>query len=264
MSFLRKITSGLRSLFRKEQVNRELDEELGDYLEMAADEKMKQGMSRQDALRAVRLEGGSLDGTKEIVRAGGWESVVDALWQDLLFAARMLRKSFGFTLVAMLTLGLGIGGHTAVVSVMNTVLLRYLPLPNPRQLLFLRLPNAAPDGVGSSGDDDRSFSYRVFQALRKEHAVFSDLMAYVPLAVDRVAVRIGEDPEEAEGDMVSGNFFSGLGGTLAYRVGRRTSENRCAHGSRRATASGALDDSARKLLRHRSGHSRWRTLGHRW
>src|SRR5580693_10328702 len=83
MAFLRNIVTGLRSLFRKEQVNRELDEELGEYLEMAADEKMKQGMSRQDALRAVRLEGGSLDGTKEIVRFGGWESVVDTFWRDL-------------------------------------------------------------------------------------------------------------------------------------------------------------------------------------
>lgn len=230
MSLLRNITSGLRSLFRKEQVNRELDEELGEYLEMAAVEKMKQGMSRQDALRAVRLEGGSLDGTKEIVRSGGWESVVDTLWRDLLFAARMLRKSPGFTLVAMLTLALGIGGNTAVFSVMNTVLLRYLPLPNPQQLVFLRLPNAPPDGVSSTGDVDRSFSYPVFEALRKEHAVFSDLMAYVPLAVDKVAVRIGGDPEEAEGDMVSGNFFSGLG--VSFTRGRGFAlEDETAHAS---------------------------------
>src|SRR5438132_2853412 len=68
MSLLRNIASGLRSLFRKDQVDRELDEELGAYLEMEAAEKMKQGMSRKDALRAVRLERGSLEVTKEVVR----------------------------------------------------------------------------------------------------------------------------------------------------------------------------------------------------
>ena len=230
MSLLRNIGSGLLSLFRKEQVERELDEEIRAYQEMAAEEKIKNGMTRKEALRAVRLERGSLEVTKEAVRSGGWESVVDTLWRDLLFAARMLRKSPCFTLVAMLTLALGVGGNTAVFSVMNTVLLRYLPLPNPQQLVFLRLPNAPPDGVSSTGDSDRSFSYPVFEALRKEHAVFSDLMAYVPLAVDKVAVRIGEDPEEAEGDMVSGNFFSGLG--VSFTRGRGFAlEDETAHAS---------------------------------
>src|SRR5499425_1268818 len=218
MSLLRNLASGLRSLFRKEQVDRDLGEELSAYVEMAAEEKMKEGMSRTEALRAVRLERGSLEVSKEIVRAGGWEFVVETFWRDMLFAVRMLRKSPVFTLVAMLTLALGIGGNTAVFSVMNTVLLRYLPLPNPQQLVFLRLPNEQPDGVSSTGDGDTSFSYPVFEALREEHAVFSDLMAYVPLAVDKVAVRIGEDPEEAEGDMVSSNFFSGLG--VSFTRGR--------------------------------------------
>jgi hypothetical protein len=71
MSLLRTITSGLRSLFRKENVNKELDEELTGFLEMATQEKMKQGMSRKKALRAVRLERGSLDVTKEQVRSAG-------------------------------------------------------------------------------------------------------------------------------------------------------------------------------------------------
>src|ERR1700732_3881929 len=97
MSLLRNIASGLRSLFRKEQVDKELDEEIGAYLEMAAAEKMKQGMSRKEALRAVRLEQGSLEVTREVVRSAGWESFVETCWQDLRFAARTLRKSAVFT-----------------------------------------------------------------------------------------------------------------------------------------------------------------------
>src|SRR5438034_5249941 len=96
MSLLRNVTRGLRSLLRKEQVDQELNEELGTYQEMAAEEKMQDGMSRKDALRAVRLERGSLELTKEVVRSGGWESFVETCWRDLRVASGTLRKSHDF------------------------------------------------------------------------------------------------------------------------------------------------------------------------
>src|SRR6267142_149083 len=95
MSLLRSMVVGLQSLFRKEQVSQELDEELNGFLEMAAEEKMKQGMSRKDALRAVRLERGSLEVTKEVVRSAGWESLVETWWQDVRYALRIAAQVAG-------------------------------------------------------------------------------------------------------------------------------------------------------------------------
>ena len=110
---------------------------------------------------------------------------------------------------AILTLALGIGANTAVFSVMNAVLLQVAAGADPDRLVYLRDSNP-PRGTGTI-DSNETFSYPVYDALRRHASGFSSVMAYVPLSGSKVAVRIGAEPEEAEGDMVSGTFFSGLG-----------------------------------------------------
>ena len=115
----------------------------------------------------------------------------------------------------VLTLALGIGANTAVFSVMNAVLAQRPTVPNPQELVYLHAPSGQPDGAGNTGNSTTSFCDPVFEDLRQDHHAFADLIAFVPLAIGKVAVRFGDTPEEVEGDMVSGDFFSGLGISLA-------------------------------------------------
>ena len=198
---LQNIASGLRSLLRKRQVERELDEELRLYLEMAIEEKMQQGMTRNDAFRAVRLERGSLEVTKEAVRSAGWESFWEILWQDLRFAMRMLRKSPAFTGVVTLTLALGVGANTAIFSVVNAVLLRPLPYANPGQLVFVR------EGKPEAGITGLGMSYPTFTELRDENRVFS---AVASLGGHALVLTGNGEPSEVSTVVVTSDFFSVL------------------------------------------------------
>jgi predicted permease len=135
---------------------------------------------------------------------------MNTLLQDLRYGLRMLAKNPAFTAVAVMTLALGIGANTAIFSAMNTVLLRSLPVPNPERLVYLHFKNQ-PSGTSQAGHGDFSLSEPIFEALRTQRQVFSDLVGFVPLSFSKTVVRFGEAPEEAAADMVSGNFFSGLG-----------------------------------------------------
>jgi macrolide transport system ATP-binding/permease protein len=206
MSLLRNIATGLRSLFRRNKVNRELDEELSAYLEMAAVGKMKLGMSRKDALRAVRLERGNLEVTKEVVRSAGWESVVETCWQDLRFAARVLRKNPGFTTAAVVAIALGVGINVGIFSVLNGAALRLLPIPRAEQLvsvsqIFHRRT------VRNTHGETSMFSYSEYLDYREHNHVFSGLLAYEPFLEGTLA---GGRMEQLLGTATSCNYFEVL------------------------------------------------------
>ena len=114
MALLKNLLAGLRSLFQKERVEREMDEELGEFLDAAVKEKMRRGMSREEALRAARIEMGGVEAVKEQVRAASWESRIETVWSDLRFGARLLRLNPVFAGAAILSLALGIGANTAI------------------------------------------------------------------------------------------------------------------------------------------------------
>ena len=228
MRRLRAWFSRLGETFGRERRERELSAEMESHLQLHIEDNLRAGMSPAQARREAIMKLGGVEQTKENYRERRGLPILETMWQDVRYGLRMLWKNPGFAATAVLTLTLGIGGNTAVFSVMNSVLLRNLPLPHPEQLMYLRLPNDQPSGASNTGDGDTSFSEPVFEELRKEHAAFSDLMAYVPLAIGKTPVRIGDDPEEAEADMVSGNFFSGLGAGFARGRGF-TLEDETAH-----------------------------------
>jgi putative ABC transport system permease protein len=132
---IRNLAAGLRALWRRGDVQRELDEEVRAYLDMAVEDKVRRGMSRAEAMRAVRMESGDAEAAVGDVRAAAWESALETWWQDLCFAARQLARAPGFTLLAVLTLAVGIGGNTAIFSYINAFVINPLPYPDADRLM---------------------------------------------------------------------------------------------------------------------------------
>src|SRR5687768_13937667 len=126
-----------RNLFAKNAVERDLDQEVRSYVDLLAEEKIKAGMSPDDARRAARLEAGSIEQIKDEVRDVRKGSFLDSGLQDFRYGIRLLRRSPGFTALAVLTIGLGIGANSAIFSVINGVVRKPLAYPDSDRLMFI-------------------------------------------------------------------------------------------------------------------------------
>lgn len=214
MSFLQNLTDGLRSLFRKKQVDGELNEELSGFLEMAAEEKIKHGMSRREAQRAVRLEQGNFEVTREAVRSATWESLVESCWQDLRYAFRQLRANPLFTTAAILSLALGIGANTAIFQLIDAVRLRTLPVKNPQEIAKVAIDHRG-SASGNFSTRYPDLTYAIWEQIRRQQQAFSAVFAWGPNVFN---IAPGGEVHDVQGLWVSGEFFETLGVTPA--IGR--------------------------------------------
>jgi hypothetical protein len=204
----------MRWLFRRDELERALDDDLEDYIERSAAEKMRAGMSEAQARRAARIELGGVEQTKENVRVALSFAWIDNTLSDLGYALRTLCRQKTFTTVAVLTLALGIGVNVAIFSLTEQVLLRPLPVPEPERLVNLADSGQKVFGMGSEpysvaratlgGGAETVFSYPMFRDLEREQQPFVGLAAHAFFEYsDRARL--------ATGVFVSGSYFSVLG-----------------------------------------------------
>jgi putative ABC transport system permease protein len=190
-----------RLLFRRRELDQELNDEIAYHIDAKTEQNVAQGMTPEEARRGARLELGGVEQVKERVRVARTGAWLDSLIQDIRFGLRMLRKSPGFTTVAILTLALGIGANTAIFSVVNAVLLEPLPFRHPSRLVQLWDTESAPGNFPLTGGD--------YLALQEQNRTLADtaLLGWPQTA----NLSAGRQAETAVVDQTQANFFSVLG-----------------------------------------------------
>jgi len=205
---LSRLKAALRALFSRTRAERELNEELRYHIERQAEQNVRLGMNPEEARRAALKSFGGVEQAKERSRDARGVRWLEDVWQDWRYAARTLLKNPGFTLIAVLTLALGIGANTIIFSVVNAVLLRPLPYRDPDRLAVIRetkLPETNDSQV-SPGD---------FLDWRKQNTVFASLEAITVKDFNLVGE---DDPERIRGMLATHGFLSMLG--MRPQIGR--------------------------------------------
>ncbi|HSE23796.1 MAG TPA: permease prefix domain 1-containing protein, partial [Pyrinomonadaceae bacterium] len=219
---LSRLKRRLHALFRRDDVEQQLDEELRFHLDREIENNLANGLSQEQARLAALRSFGNVDRSKEECRDARGITVIEDLLRDVRYSTRLLIKNPTFTLIAVLTLTLGIGANTAIFSLLDAVLLKSLPVKEPDKLVLFG--NAESGGLtdGIPGESWDLFSYPFYQDVRQHNEVFSDLGALLSMTwtVHGKVNNGGEvnEPERFEVQLVSGSFFKVLG--LTPRLGR--------------------------------------------
>jgi putative ABC transport system permease protein len=192
----------LRSLFRRDHVERDLSDELQFHLERKTQQYAAAGLTLYEARQKARREFGGVELSKENCRDTRRVSHFQDLLRDLGFGLRILRNSPGFAIAAILSLALGIGANTAVFQLLDAVLLRTLPVAAPEQLAEIRL--AHEGRVGNSLARQKEYSSAQWQQLEQQQQAFSAIAAW---STERFDLGKGGEARYAEGLWVGGDFF---------------------------------------------------------
>src|SRR5438034_11763429 len=198
---MREFFNRFAALFRRRRLEDDLDEELRSHLEMAVELNLRKGMKAEDARREALRSFGGIEQTKEIYRDQRGLHMIETTLQDLRFGLRMLRRSPGFSVLAILCLTLGIGTNAAVLSWIEGILIRPYPLVAHQDRMFAL--NATTRGQqGFTG-----LSYPEFLDYKKNSTLFESFI------VDRITgttLSVGDRAERASGAIVSANYFDAL------------------------------------------------------
>jgi predicted permease len=227
MGTLREGLQRVLSFFHKQDRDSELDAEVAAHLELAVEENMRRGLSEEEARRQALVRFGGMVQAKEQQREARGLPWLDVLLQDLRFTFRTLDRDRGFTAIAVIILGLGIGANIAVFSVVNTILLRPLPLRNPQQLVRILSKNIR------GGESSMTYSADATEVFQRRTRSFQSVSGYYAFSgPDNLKLKGNGQPLPVTGLMVGGNFFQTLG--IEPSLGRLFTAEECLHNSRPA------------------------------
>src|SRR6266542_3436496 len=203
MIWLRLFIHRLCGLFLKRKMERDLEDEIRAHLDMQIEDNLRLGMSPEEARYEALRKFGGVEQVKESYRDRSSLSAVDSTLQDLRYGLRMLWKDKSFTAIALLSLALGIGANTAIFSLIDTVLIKTLPVKNPEQLVFLERGDVPPG-------PQRALSHAFFEQARAQHETLAGVCTFA-VGNPRVNVVLDGQAELAKAQRISGSFFAVLG-----------------------------------------------------